>query len=43
MIKYREQEEKIKEMAEDSIRKEQHLKQVAQSIQNLLLPANAEK
>ena len=36
MRKYRKQEEKIKEMAEDSIRKEQHLKEIAQSINNLI-------
>ena len=36
MKKYKEQTEKIKEMAEDSIRKEQQLRLVAQDIQNLI-------
>ena len=36
MKKYREQDKKIKEMAQDSVKKEQHLKEIAQSIQNLI-------
>ena len=36
LSKYKLEEMKIKEMAEDAIRKEKHLKEVAKSIQALL-------
>lgn len=36
MRKYREKVEKFKEMAQDSVKKEKQLKDLAQSIQNLI-------
>jgi len=41
--KYKQQEQIIKEMAEDSVKKEQHLKQIVNSIQTLLNTSTSNK